>query len=57
MKKSVVPQPVSSDAQMIMTLKRLTEALEKNNLLREKQLKIEEKRLLLERKNGKTDSI
>ncbi len=56
MKKPVTP-PQTSDQQLVLTLRRLTEALEKNNVLREKQLKLEEKRILLERKNGKADSI
>jgi hypothetical protein len=39
-------------------LKKLTEAIEKNNLLREKELKLEEKKFLLERKsNGKDAQV
>jgi len=56
MKKLSTPPP-TSDQQLVLTLRRLTEALEKNNDLREKQLKLEEKKLLLERKNGKAGSI
>jgi|688.fasta_scaffold359479_2 hypothetical protein len=44
--------------QLVFMLKKLTEAIEKNNLLREKELKLEEKKFLLERKsNGKDAQV